>query len=275
MLINTVLRSFFCFTALLFITDWKPNPVPALRHKFTVIAHRGDHQFYPENTLAAYKQAILNDADYIEIDLRTTSDGQLVSLHDNSVERTTNGRGLVKDLSLKQVLGLKINNNTKCDTTTYRVPTFQQILKLCKGRICIYIDFKEASAAATFKMLKQNNMDRQAIVYINKPEQYYEWRNVCPTMPLMLSMPDSVKSKEQIKKFINAYKPDVLDGNYTAYNEGMLAVACGLSIPVWPDGQSTSEGKETWDKAVALKLTGLQTDHVFQLVNYLKQKGLR
>jgi len=85
-----------CFASLQ--DAWQPNPVPKPRHRFTVIAHRGDHVNYPENTLAAYQQAIDDGADYAEIDLRTTKDGQLISLHNASVDQMTNGSGLESEV---------------------------------------------------------------------------------------------------------------------------------------------------------------------------------
>ena len=254
---------------------YKPNPVPKPKHKFIVVAHRGDHQLYPENTLVAYRQAILNGADYVEIDLRTTHDGELVSLHDNSVDRMTNGKGLVKDVSLKQLLDLKIVNKNLQDTLTYHIPTFKQIIELCKNKIYIYIDYKEADAALTYRVLRQYHMEKQVIVYINKPEQYSDWRKICPVMPLMVSLPDSVNNTDKLKAFSNEFKPDILDGNYNGYSREMIEFADGSLLPVWPDAQSASEGPKDWDKAIALGLKGLQTDHVPQLIAYLKSKRLR
>ena len=264
-----------CSGFLFFNGTYKPNPVPKARHKFIVVAHRGDHQLYPENTLAAYRQGILNGADYVEIDLRTTSDGELVSMHDNTVNRMTNGKGQVKDLSLKQLLDLKIVSKNQNDTTTYRIPTFKQIIEVCRNKIYIYIDYKEADAASTYRMLRQYHMEKQVIVYINKPEQYTDWRKICPVMPLMVSLPDSVKSADKLKAFTSEFKPDILDGNYNGYSREMIEFADGSSLQVWPDAQSASEGPGDWDKAIALGLKGLQTDHVPQLIAYLKQKGLR
>ena len=261
---------------LLFFNDtYKPNPVPKERHKFIVVAHRGDHQLYPENTLAAYRQAILNGADYVEIDLRTTSDGELVSMHDNTVNRMTNGKGQVKDMPLKQLLDLKIVSKNQNDTTVYRIPTFKQTLDLCKNKIYIYIDYKEADAALTYRVLRQYHMEKQVIVYINKTEQYTDWRKICPVMPLMVSLPDSVNNTDKLKAFSNEFKPDILDGNYNGYTMEMIQFANGSLLPVWPDAQSASEGPKDWDKAIALGLKGLQTDHVPQLIAYLKSKRLR
>ncbi len=254
---------------------YQPNPAPKPRHRFVLIAHRGEHTVFPENTLKAYEQAIKHGADYVEIDLRTTADKQLVSLHDASVTRMTGGNGAIKDLTLAQIESLKINAKTKGDTATYRIPTFEQILKLCKDKIYIYIDFKEADVAQTMSVLKQYHMDKQVIVYINKPTQLTEWRKAQPNMPLILSMPDSVKSIVGMKKFISEYKPDILDGNYEAYDGKMMEYAKFYSLPVWPDGQSELEGPLVWDKVIALGLRGLQTDNPVGFANYLIQKGLR
>lgn len=255
--------------------NYAQNPVPKARHKYIVVAHRGDHTVYPENTLEGYASTIKDGADYIEIDLRTTSDGQLVSMHDASVNRMTESKGLIKDLTLQQVEELKVRVKSKPDTATYRIPLFEQILKLCRDKIYIYIDFKEADATATLNLLKKYHMEKHVLVYINKASQITDWRKTDPTMPLMLSMPDSVKDAGAMKKFIDAYHPDVLDGNYNTYTTSMLEFAASLNLPVWPDAQGPLEGPQVWDKAVALGLKGLQTDNPPVLIKYLEGKGLR
>ena len=251
------------------------NPVPTPRHKFIVICHRGDHVIYPENTLEGYAEAIKNDADYVEIDLRTTKDSGLVSMHDATVNRMTDGKGAVKDMTMDEISRLKVRSHDSTDKTTYHVPTFEQILKLCKDKIYIYIDFKQASAAATYAMLKKYGMEKQVLVYINGAQQIIDWKSVDPAMPLMLSMPNSAKDTEGMKTFINQAKPDLLDGGWAAYNNEMVATAKSMGIPVWPDIQSRDEGPQVWEQAIAKGFTGLQTDHPAALVKFLKEKGLR
>src|SRR5205807_1804496 len=68
--------------------------------RIVVIAHRGANKFAPENTLAAFRKAIELGCDYFELDVRRTKDGQLVLMHDGSVDRTTNGTGSVVDMTL-------------------------------------------------------------------------------------------------------------------------------------------------------------------------------
>jgi glycerophosphoryl diester phosphodiesterase len=251
------------------------NPVPKPRHSFIVIAHRGDHVIYPENTLAGYAEAIKNGADYVEIDLRTTKDSGLVSMHDATVNRMTNGKGAVKDLTFNEVEALQVKSRDSLDKVVYTVPTFEQILALCKDKIYIYIDFKQASAAATYAVLKKYGMEKQVLVYINAEAQIADWRKVDPTMPLMFSLPGNTKDVAAMQAFINLTKADVLDGDWTDYTAEMVTAATAMNLPAWPDAQSKDEGPKVWDQAIAKGFKGLQTDHPAALVKYLKEKGLR
>ncbi len=84
------------------------NSLPKVKQRFIIVAHSGDHTNAPENKLPAFDNAIKDGADYIEIDLRTTLDSQLVIMHDASVGRMTEGKGFVKDMALKTIRRLKV-----------------------------------------------------------------------------------------------------------------------------------------------------------------------
>ncbi|RKR84263.1 glycerophosphoryl diester phosphodiesterase [Mucilaginibacter gracilis] len=258
-----------------FQASYVPNPVPKARHQFIVIAHRGDHINYPENTLAAYAQAIKDGADYVEIDLRTTKDGKLISLHNETVDRMTNGTGLVSELTFDAIKKLSIKAINNAQPATYTIPGFEEILALCKNKINIYIDFKEADPAVAFAILKGFKMEKQVLVYINKPEQLTAWRRVAPQIPLMLSLPETVNDSIGMVKFIELAKPDLLDGNYKQYTPQLTAIAKSHQLPLWPDAQSQAEGPEVWQDAINKGLVGLQTDHPQLLINYLKHVKLR
>ena len=68
-----------------------------------IVAHRGARYAAPENTIAAYDAAAAVGADYIELDVRRTRDGQLVIMHDSTVDRTTNGHGSVAELTFEEI----------------------------------------------------------------------------------------------------------------------------------------------------------------------------
>jgi glycerophosphoryl diester phosphodiesterase len=88
-----------------------------------LIAHRGGPVFEPENTIAAFRNAIKVDVDWIEMDVQRTKDGELVVIHDETVDRTTNGTGRVADLTLEQIRALDAGNGEQ-------IPTFEQVIAL-------------------------------------------------------------------------------------------------------------------------------------------------
>jgi glycerophosphoryl diester phosphodiesterase len=104
---------FFLSPALTTAHGQTPNPAPHSQHRFLVSAHRGDHTHAPENTLKAYANAIEAGADYVEIDLRTTRDSQLVIMHDVSVNRMTAGTGLIKDMSWDSLRLLRVRERAR------------------------------------------------------------------------------------------------------------------------------------------------------------------
>jgi len=99
------------------------------------IGHRGAAGHAPENTLAAIWKARSFRADLIEVDVRETCDGHLVLLHDETVDRTTNKRGHVAEMSLDQVQRLDAGNG-QC------IPTLEEALKVATGRIGMILELK-------------------------------------------------------------------------------------------------------------------------------------
>src|SRR5580658_9327104 len=78
---------------------------PPARH-VVAISHRGEHLQHPENTVPAFEEAIRVGADFIEVDVQTTADGKLVLSHDNTVDRCTNGKGRVGEMTFEQIEAL-------------------------------------------------------------------------------------------------------------------------------------------------------------------------
>jgi glycerophosphoryl diester phosphodiesterase len=243
--------------------------LPAQKHGFVVIAHRGNHENVPENTVASVEAAHQCGADYAELDLRTTKDGHLVLMHDATVNRTTNGKGAVADYTLAALRQLTVNSK---DGKIYRVPTFAEALKAARGKVHIYLDFKEADVAQAWRQIREAGMEKQVIVYINKKEQYQPWREIAPKMPLMTSLPDDAHTPAQMEQFLDAYSFAVLD-NIT--DSSLMAVARRRRISVWLDAQSPNEGPEAWNAVLDRKVQGMQSDHPGALVRYLREHKLR
>lgn len=111
-----------------------------------IIAHRGSSAYAPENTLAAFTLAVDQAADAIELDAKLTSDGQVVVMHDDTVDRTTNGTGQVKSLSLKQLKRLEIGSKFLPTHQPERIPTLSEVFEAVGSKILINIELTDYSS---------------------------------------------------------------------------------------------------------------------------------
>lgn len=98
-----------------------------------VVAHRGMVSGFPENTLAAYRQAIVMGFSAIEIDLRATADGHIIVMHDDTVDRTTSGCGKVSELTLADIRSLDAGSHAGPQFADQKVPTFEEVLETVRG----------------------------------------------------------------------------------------------------------------------------------------------
>ena len=107
---------------------------------FTVVGHRGGASLGPENTLTCIERGIEAGAEMIEIDIHLTKDGQLIVCHDQTVDRTTDGHGRIRDLTLAEIKRLHVVYQGK--TTDETLPTLDEVLDLVDGRCDLLIEIK-------------------------------------------------------------------------------------------------------------------------------------
>lgn len=108
---------------------------------FLRIAHRGYSARYPENTLLAFTKAIEAGADMIELDLQYSRDYQLVVIHDEGINRTSNGQGRVADLSLADLKKYNYNNGMT-DCGFIGIPTLTEVIELAGSQVLLNIEIK-------------------------------------------------------------------------------------------------------------------------------------
>ena len=122
------------------------RPTPAM------VCHRGANRIAPENTLAAARAAFDLGAAFVEIDVRTTADGELAVIHDPTVDRTTNGTGLVAHKTMAQLAALDAGSWFDPAFAGEPVPRLDAMLSLARGRGGLYVEIKAADAAAVVDM---------------------------------------------------------------------------------------------------------------------------
>ena len=107
-----------------------------------VAAHRGWSGKYPENTIEAFRAAIEIGCDQLETDIRMTKDGELILIHDDTVDRTTNGSGKVREMTLEEIKSLDAGVKKGEEFKGCQIPTFMEFMELIKDLPEMTIDFE-------------------------------------------------------------------------------------------------------------------------------------
>ena len=188
------------------------NEIANPKSKYVVvIAHRSDWRHYPENSLAAMEGAIAMGVDMVEIDVQRTADGVLVCCHDSSVDRTTTGKGKIKELTADYISTLKLK--TKQGITDYGVPTLAEALELCKDRVLINIDKGYNYYDQILQMLVERDMVNQVLIKSSKDASVVA-EKFAPYTTNMLYMPVinyNAKSWGKHAEIFNSYITSNLD----------------------------------------------------------------
>ena len=135
-----------------------------------ICAHRGAHETHPENTIAAFKEAVRLGAQMIEFDVRMTKDNKMVVIHDDSVERTTNGNGLVEELTWSKIKRLDAGSWKGAKFKGEKVPSLKKALACFPKNVWLNVHLKgdEELGFAVATLIMSKKREHQVIIACNK-----------------------------------------------------------------------------------------------------------
>lgn len=143
-----------------------------------IVGHRGAAGYAPENTLLSFENAMELGCQKTELDVWLSSDGELVVIHDEKVDRVSKGRGLVSSMTLEEIKKLKCPRNQE-------IPTLQEVIDLCRGRIGLQIELKGPGTPKPVNdLILRNGLDSQVTIISFKPELLQEMKKLNPKLPL-------------------------------------------------------------------------------------------
>jgi glycerophosphoryl diester phosphodiesterase len=153
-----------------------PDPTPAQKlrpespdGRVLVIAHRGCWGEAPEVSVAAIHACEGFGVDGVEIDVQRTRDGALVLIHDDTVDRTTDGTGAVAQMSLAEIRQLRLRKGPggpNVVLTDHRIPTLEEGLRAAKGKFIVHVDYKSASLGEIAAVVKKVGMEGQVTAWL-------------------------------------------------------------------------------------------------------------
>lgn len=158
-----------------------------------IIAHRGASAYAPENTLAAFQLALELGVEGIELDVMLSKDGKLVVIHDDTVDRTTDGTGRVKDLTLEELQSLNAGGQEK-------IPSLDEVFNLVGGKFLINVELKNYSSlfdnlpAEVAKLVEARGLQDSVLISSFNPINLPRFRHQLPGVKLgLLTQPGQAR----------------------------------------------------------------------------------
>lgn len=257
-----------------------------------VVAHRGDWRNFPENSLEAIDNAIKMGVDIVELDVKRTKDGELILMHDRSLDRTTTGKGLVSECTLDSIRKLKLRNGCNI-RTIHNVPTLEEALLHAKGKIMINLDQADLYFDQVYELMKKTGTTKQIIMKGRKSaaevkKQFGDYLNDVIYMPIIdLDKPDA---EQQIEIFIKDMSPVAFELLYVKdvnpLPKKLADTLKGRALIWYNTLWDTMAGGHDDDKSLQDPNAGygylidtlgsriLQTDRPAYLIDYLRNKQL-
>lgn len=156
------------------------------------IGHRGAGGLAPGNTLAAFQVALDLGIDGVELDVQRCRTGEVVVIHDLTVDRTTNGTGAVKDLSLAEIKALDAGSHFGPRFAGERIPTLAEVLDLVGDRLLVNVELKSSSPrtdgleAEVIRLIRERNLERHVLTSSFNPFALWRTRRLAPDLKLGL-----------------------------------------------------------------------------------------
>ena len=156
----------------------------------TIFAHRGSSAYAPENTLAAFELAVEQRAEGIELDVKLSADEQVVVMHDDTVDRTTNGSGRVKSLTLPELKQLDAGSKFHPTFAAQQIPTLDEVFEAVGDKLIINVELTNYSSPTdnlpdkVIFLVKKYSLEASIILSSFNIISLIKARNLLPRIPL-------------------------------------------------------------------------------------------
>lgn len=254
------------------VVDLSTNPLykqplmtPSVAESPKIIAHRGANDRMNEATIAAYKMAAADGVDALEIDLRMTEDGVLIAMHDQTINRTTNGQGDVSDYSLEEIKSFLTIGEYHNQTFTEEIPTLNEIISTFTDTEHYYIETRLVNGEIKIEeplieLLEENNLLEKGLVTIQSfsKESLNKIHELDPEIPLTLLYK---KGKFNLKDALTSPYP-IIGIESTDVTRGVVKELqqSGKEVHVYFTNQKTQKREQKRIKA--FHVDGYFTDYI-------------
>jgi glycerophosphoryl diester phosphodiesterase len=217
------------------------------------IGHRGAKGHKPENTLISFEKAIDFNVDGIELDVHLSLDGKLIVIHDETIDRTTNGKGFVNQLLLQELKSFRIENK-------YEIPTLTEVLDLVNERCFINIELKGIGTAKSVVDLVERYILDKKWNYTDFLVSSFDWKMLEEVQLLNPKIRIGVLTEESVEEalaFAKKTKAFSIHPDYVLLSKENVALMQENGFEVYP---WTVNSKEDIQKIKSFNVNGIISD---------------
>ncbi|WP_404357388.1 glycerophosphodiester phosphodiesterase [Cytobacillus firmus] len=242
------------------------EPATGERKQVDNIAHRGATGYAPENTIAGFDLAVDMKADYIEIDVQRSKDGELVVIHDTTVDRTTDGTGKVGNLTFDYLRSLDAGSWKGEQFAGEPIPTFEEILNRYHGKVGILIELKAPELYPGIEgqvadALKARNLDKpqneKIIIQSFNFESMKKMDQLLPKVPIGVLTSNRADTTAEALQEFSAYA-DWFNPSYGIVTEELMNQVHSLGMQI---GSWTVRSQEAADFLFEMEVDAIITDY--------------
>lgn len=242
------------------------EPTVGERKQVDNVAHRGATGYAPENTIAGFDLAVEMKADYIEIDVQRSKDGEIVVIHDTTVDRTTDGTGKVGDLTFEQLRSLDAGSWKGEQFAGEPIPTFEEILDRYHGKVGILIELKAPELypgieKQVAEALKERNLDKpqneKIIIQSFNFESMKKMDQLLPKVPIGVLTSNLKDTTTEALQEFSTYA-DWFNPSYGIVTEELVNQVHSLGMQI---GSWTVRSQEVADFLFDMKVDAIITDY--------------
>lgn len=230
-----------------------------------VAVHRAANEFAPENTLAAMQIALDLEVDFIEMDVRQTKDGKSVILHDGNLNRTTNGKGPLKDLNFDEARLLSAGLWFDPFYAAEKIPTLEESCALLadhneksRHKTYFYVDCKDINVKVLIDNLIKYHLLEGSVFYINQEEQIGQIRAIAPKAKIL----PGLRSGKDLSRMVDTLHPYALDVNWEDLSKELIDNAHTKGVKIFSDGFGGDMNVESYQKAIKAGIDVISTNKV-------------
>ncbi len=232
--------------------------------------HRGANRYAPENTLPAFAKSIRMGADFVEFDVRTSSDGRLFLMHDGSLDRTTTGQGRLKDNTSSALAGLSAGAKFGRPFAGVKIPTLEDFLVLTEGKIDLYFDAKALTPEALAEALERHHMSSRTVVY-QSPAFLARLKKIDPRIRALPPLGDPA----QLDALASGLRPYAVDAAWEILSKELIERCHRAGILVFSDALDGHERIEDYLQAMGWGIDLIQTNHPLRLMRAMEIWSMR